>query len=167
MTTKILPLFLVLVLITSCSSTKKTYSVKPSSKKTPVATKRTNNTSAANTKLLKTFKKYEGTPYKFGGNTTKGIDCSGFVCAVYKEVYKKQIPRTTTLLKKYGTKVALNKLKPGDLVFYRPNNTYNHVGVYIGNGYVAHSTSSKGVIKTKLSNSYWKKYYVFSRRVNI
>lgn len=113
--------------------------------------------------LTSVYEKYKGIPYLYGGTDSLGFDCSGFVGKVYSEVYNVKLPRTTKLLWSYGSKVSERKI--GDLVFFSPTETYNHVGIYIGNGRFIHSSSSKGIIKTKLSSAYWKSSYVMTRRV--
>lgn len=93
-------------------------------------------------------KKWIGTKYVWGGNSlTKGIDCSGFVQQVYKH-FGYSTPRVSRDMAKKYTKISIDELKPGDLIFYGKvsTNYINHVGIYIGNGKVIHSsTNYKGV----------------------
>lgn len=93
-------------------------------------------------------KKWIGTKYVWGGNSlTKGIDCSGFVQQVYKH-FGYSTPRVSRDMAKKYTKISIDELKPGDLIFYGKvsTNYINHVGIYIGNGQVIHSsTNYKGV----------------------
>ncbi|NRG26720.1 C40 family peptidase [Bacillus circulans] len=122
--------------------------------------------SAASKKSVVTVaKKYIGTPYKYGGTSLKGFDCSGFVGYSYKKVGK-SLPRTTASMYKKGKKVKKSNLKKGDLIFF---NTYkkgaSHVGIYIGSNQFIHSSSSKGVKVDKLSNSYWKTKYYGAKRI--
>jgi cell wall-associated NlpC family hydrolase len=117
------------------------------------------------TKLESQFRYYKGTKYKYGGMDKKGFDCSGFTKIVYKNAFKVNLPRTTKEMSKLGKKVSKKKLKPGDLVFFRPTRRYRHVGIYIGDNAFIHSATSKGVIKTKLDDFYWKKKYRFAKRI--
>ncbi|AYV68347.1 MULTISPECIES: C40 family peptidase [Niallia] len=122
--------------------------------------------SAASKKSVVTVaKKYIGTPYKYGGTSPKGFDCSGFVGYSYKKVGK-SLPRTTASMYKKGKKVKKSNLKKGDLIFFK---TYkkgaSHVGIYIGSNQFIHSSSSKGVKVDKLSNSYWKTKYYGAKRI--
>ncbi|MEZ2717664.1 peptidase P60 [Niallia circulans] len=122
--------------------------------------------SAASKKSVVTIaKKYIGTPYKYGGTSPKGFDCSGFVGYSYKKLGK-SLPRTTASMYKKGKKVKKSNLKKGDLIFFK---TYkkgaSHVGIYIGSNQFIHSSSSKGVKVDKLSNSYWKTKYYGAKRI--
>lgn len=104
-----------------------------------------------------------GTPYEWGGTTPNGFDCSGFI----KYVFAKKgiiIPRTISEIWEYG--IAVKKPGIGDLVFfetYKPGPS--HAGIYLGGGRFIHSGSSKGVTISKLSQSYWSKRYVGSKRI--
>jgi len=141
-------LLIVQILLASCGSAKKT------------TTKISNKT-----KIESQFRYYKGTKYKYGGTDKNGIDCSGFTKTVYKNAFKMELPRTTKEMSKLGRKVSKKKLKPGDLVFFRPSRRYQHVGIYIGENAFIHSSTSKGVIKSKLDNVYWKKKYTFAKRL--
>ena len=117
------------------------------------------------TKLESQFRHYKGTKYKYGGTDKRGFDCSGFTKTVYTNAFKVTLPRTTKEMSKLGKKVSKNNLKPGDLVFFRPSRKYDHVGIYIGENTFIHSSTSKGVIKSKLDGIYWKKKYRFAKRI--
>ncbi len=89
-------------------------------------------------------KKWIGTKYVWGGNSlTKGIDCSGFVKKVYAQ-FGYTTPRVSRDMAKKYTKISIDELKPGDLIFYGrvKDNYINHVGIYIGNGKVIHSSTN-------------------------
>ncbi len=116
-------------------------------------------------KLESQFRYYKGTKYKYGGTDKNGFDCSGFTQKVYKNAFKIDLPRTAKEMSKLGKKISKTKLKPGDLVFFKPSRTYRHVGIYIGDNSFIHSSTSKGVIKTRLDNVYWKKKYKFAKRI--
>lgn len=101
-----------------------------------------------------------GTKYKYGGLTKGGVDCSGFCNLLYNNVYKKQLPRNTKDISKTIKKVAKDKLKEGDLVFFNISSKKNsHVGLYLINNYFVHASTSKGVIISNLTNPYYKKAY--------
>lgn len=124
------------------------------------------NTSTIRQNIVADAKKLLGIPYVWGGTTTKGFDCSGFVQYVLKQ-NGISMPRTTTEQYQIGTYVTKSALQPGDLVFLQ--NTYragiSHVGIYIGDGKMIHASSSKGVVTSDLSSSYYTQHYYGSRRV--
>jgi len=115
--------------------------------------------------VVKTAERYLKTPYKFGGETPKGFDCSGFVMFVYDK-HGKKLPRSADIQFREGKKVARKSLKPGDLVFF---NTYasgvSHVGIYSGAGKFIHVSSSRGVMVSRLDEPYWKPRYLGARRI--
>ena len=113
-----------------------------------------------NVALYSFIDRWTGTPYKYGGISKSGVDCSGFCNVLYKEVYKKQLPRTTKEIVKQLNKVNKNKLTEGNLVFFNIQGKKNsHVGVYLMNSKFVHASSSKGVIISSLENPYYKKAY--------
>ncbi len=115
-------------------------------------------------------KQYLGTPYVWGGtNLDTGVDCSGFVYAVYKN-FGVTLNRTSSSMASNGVVVSKSQLMPGDLVFFDSSGSNNgdisHVGIYIGNGqYIHSSTSKRGVIISNLNNAYGTSTYVTARRV--
>lgn len=108
------------------------------------------------------YNNWKGTRYRLGGTTKAGIDCSAFVREVMSRAFNKNMPRSTAEQRYVGRSISKSDLRPGDLVFFRKN---NHVGVYIGNGKFVHSSSSRGVTTSSLSESYWSRTYTQSRRV--
>lgn len=105
-----------------------------------------------------------GTPYKWGGSSKDGVDCSAFVKNVYEDAFAYELPRVTETQVQEGVKVPRDQIRPGDLVFFHPENEYNHVGVYLGDGTFAHASSNDGVTKADMETSYWKRYYWTARR---
>ena len=116
-------------------------------------------------KLEAHYKKYKATPYKYGGTSIKGFDCSGFVQFTYKHLFKLNLPRTTGLMLKEGRAVKKNKLRIGDLVLFRTSKRYRHVGIFMGDNLFMHVSTKKGLMKSSLSNPYWLKHYLTSRRI--
>lgn len=117
-------------------------------------------------RLINTAKKYIGVPYKWGGTTPKGFDCSGFVQYVYN-AHGITIPRTSsTQYYELKHKVSKSDLQPGDLVFFNTSGKgVSHVGMYIGDGQFIHSASSKGIVIADLFTNYWMNLYLGARRV--
>lgn len=114
--------------------------------------------------LLEQHQRWAGTPYRIGGTTDRGIDCSALVRNVFRDTFDVELPRTTYDQVHEGRPIDRQELQAGDLVFFRPPGRYNHVGIYVGNGYFLHASTSKGVIISRLDNSYWQRYYWQSRR---
>ena len=109
-----------------------------------------------------------GKPYVWGAEGPNSFDCSGLVYYVYKNAAGKTLPRTAAA--QYGVGVAVSKsnLQPGDLIFSSTDGSgrVTHVAIYVGNGQMIHAPrTGKNVEKVSISNSYWTKTYVGSRRV--
>lgn len=100
-----------------------------------------------------------GTPYKYGGNTKEGIDCSGFVNAVYLSIYKIQLKRSATEIVNQCNIIDKKELKEGDLVFFDISGKNSHIGIYLVNNKFIHASSSKGVMISDLNQTYWIKYW--------
>lgn len=100
-----------------------------------------------------------GVPYRYSGLSRRGIDCSGFTCLVFQNVYSRKIPRSTSGLEKATQSISRSKLKTGDLVFFATGRTkkISHVGIYLKEGYFAHASTSKGVIISHLDEKYYKR----------
>ena len=114
-------------------------------------------------------KQYLGVPYKWGGTTPSGFDCSGFVYYVYRSMGI-NISRTIATMNSQGTKVSKSDLQPGDIVIFQ--NTYksglSHVGIYVGDGKFIHAPSSGKVVSYAdlYSNYYIEHYYGAVRYTN-
>ena len=121
--------------------------------------------SGKGTGLDKIVKPWLGTPYLWGGNQKQiGTDCSGYVQSVMKEWSGMLLPRTSGQMYASGKNVDKEDLKPGDLVFFGPGWSVNHVGIYTGNNFFTHSSSSNGVEYRSLSSSYWDGRYQGAKR---
>jgi len=102
-----------------------------------------------------------GTPYKFGGNTLKGTDCSGFVLSVYEAVFNIKLPRQSAQQHKDAKLVTEKKLVPGDLYFFEINGKgVSHVGMHLTDDYFVHASTQKGVIVSRLKEAYYAKSHV-------
>lgn len=113
--------------------------------------------------------KWLGVPYKYGGNTAKGIDCSGLVVKIYDSVYNKKLYRSSAdILDKNCKRISKSKLRAGDLVFFatgKNKKRVNHVGIYFKEGKFIHSSTSKGVIVSSLHDNYYVRTYISAGRV--
>lgn len=118
--------------------------------------------------LKKQLKQWQGTPYRLGGDSLKGIDCSGFVQRTFNDKFDIALPRTTIAQTSQGVKIAKENLQPGDLVFFKTNwrgGSGLHVGIYNGNNQFIHASTSKGVMRSSLNDRYWKQHYYQARRL--
>jgi lipoprotein Spr len=99
-------------------------------------------------------------PYRWGGNSKKGIDCSAFVKKLYESVHEKNIPRTSRDQYKAVTKVKREDLMTGDLLFFKSKRGVWHVGYYMFDSLFAHSSvGQKGVGIGSLKNSAYSKMW--------
>ena len=109
-----------------------------------------------------------GVPYRGGGNSKRGVDCSGLTSAIYKKVYRKNLERNSEdQRKKDCRKVKKSKLKEGDLVFFhngRKKKRATHVGIYLKNRKFIHASTSQGVIISRLDEDYWDKHWLSGGR---
>ena len=108
---------------------------------------------------------WKGVPYRYGGLSPHGVDCSGFVYLTFLSRLGMEVPRTTTELLQSGEKVKRDEIQVGDLVFFRTGPGNRHVGIYMGNGDFLHASSSQGVMTSSLSNPYWRQRYWQARRL--
>lgn len=106
-----------------------------------------------------------GTPYRMGGMNRRGVDCSGLVVILYSGLFDLRLPRTTTALMQTGQGVKKNDLAAGDLVFFRPGSKIHHVGIYLGADEFVHSSTSQGVIVSRINDDFWQRCYLMGRRV--
>jgi cell wall-associated NlpC family hydrolase len=107
--------------------------------------------------------RFLGVPYVFGGTSTAGFDCSGFVQHVFA-MLGIGLPRTADAQYDAG-RPAVGGPHPGDLVFFDTYGGVSHVGIYLGKGKFVHASSSHGVMVSQLSDSYWAARYVGAKRL--
>lgn len=109
------------------------------------------------------------TPYRYGGNTPEsGFDCSGFVRHVYKQTLGMSLPRTSREISRQGSALSQSHLQPGDLVFYNTlNQSYSHVGIYLGEGKFVHSPRAGSSVRIEnMNEKYWATRYNGARRLS-
>lgn len=115
--------------------------------------------------VVERAEQYLGTPYRSGGTTTNGVDCSGLTFAVYRAIGVK-LPRSSDEQVRVGEPVSRDHLAPGDLIFFGSNSNISHVGIYAGDGEFIHaSTRSRSVRFDRLDTKYFQDRYVAARRV--
>lgn len=117
--------------------------------------------------LVETAEQFLGTPYRFGGDTERGMDCSGMVHRVVREAWGKALPRNSAEMSNLGMPVSRGELEAGDLVFFATSGgrRISHVGIYGGDGRFIHSSTTQGVEWNTLEEGYWRRHLVCARRV--
>jgi cell wall-associated NlpC family hydrolase len=111
-------------------------------------------------KIIITARRQIGVPYKMGGVTSRGFDCSGFTMFVYKK-NGLRLPRTAAQQYRYGRNIALRSAQPGDLLFFDTNGAkVSHVAIYLGHGSFIHAPSKGSTVRIdSVKNPYWKTHY--------
>ncbi len=123
-------------------------------------------TGRENAALIREVSNWMGVPFRLGGSTRSGADCSGFIWAVYRNVYNENLPRTTEAMVNETRRVRRRNLREGDLVFFRlRRRKISHAGIYLGNGYFAHATTSRGVMVNSLDEPYYRRRFSRGGRV--
>ena len=118
-------------------------------------------------KVLMEIIKYLDTPYKYGGNSLDGIDCSAFTQNIYKSVLSINLERSARLQFKQGIEIDdKNDLKFGDLVFFNTRKRVKpgHVGIYIQDNLFVHASSKRGVTISSIDHNYYSQRFMGARR---
>jgi cell wall-associated NlpC family hydrolase len=164
MKTLLSALLFVTIILTGCAGTHDSHKTaeyaSPARKRIALS-----NTNKIKRTLYSQFKSWKSVRYKSGGLSKRGVDCSGFVYLTFINRFGIELPRTTALQARAGSRVAKNKLKAGDLVFFKTGVKVRHVGIYIEDSKFIHASTSKGVTISSLNNNYWSKKYWKSIRV--
>lgn len=117
--------------------------------------------------IVRFARSFVGTPYRSGGTSRNGVDCSGLIVAVYRE-FDIRMPRTSLDQSRVGERVDRSKIKPADLVFFKTSRSrpVSHVGIYVGDGKFIHaSTSAHKVRIDRLNDDYFRHRFKGARRV--
>jgi cell wall-associated NlpC family hydrolase len=115
--------------------------------------------------LLAEYSEWKGTDYRLGGLARDGIDCSGLVYVIFRSGLGVELPRTTGGQMRAGRHVPANRLRSGDLLFFRTSSGSTHVGIYAGKNSFIHASCKKGVTMSSLENEYWRSRLVEARRI--
>lgn len=119
-----------------------------------------------NVKVYDIIDHWLGTPYRYAGNTLKGVDCSGFIKVIYRNAFDILLEGSSADIYKNSTPVAKDELREGDLVFFKiRRNAISHVGIYIGDNKFAHASLSLGVTINDLDEPYYKQRFYKGARV--
>ena len=115
-------------------------------------------------RLIVASQDWLGTPYSWGGTSSSGVDCSGFVRSVFQKAGI-SLPRTSSEQAEIGRKIPVSEVEPGDLLFFNTTGEgVSHVGMSIGGPHFVHASSSRGVIVSSLEESYYRERFLFARR---
>ena len=144
----------------------------PERRDVPVETAVKSETGQKADRVISTARTFIGTPYKYGGTTRSGMDCSGLLINSFNAV-KVNLPRSSEAQSKVGTEIKLNELQPGDLVFFATGDKkkqITHVGLVTDvksrdNVKFIHASSKLGVVETNLFAEYYQKRFRVARRV--
>ena len=152
---KALSTLLLLLALGACASTPPS----PPSPDRPAVAKALSDRAAAHAS------KMVGRPYRYGGASPAGFDCSGLVHYSYRQAGVK-LPRATEAQLAAARRIKLAQLRPGDLLFFnQEGKRFGHVGLYLGNGRFVHAPSSGKTVRTdRLDSPYWKKHLTEARR---
>ncbi|APG61064.1 C40 family peptidase [Christiangramia salexigens] len=121
--------------------------------------------------IIDKAREFEGTKYKYGGTDKRGMDCSGLIYVSFLEEGV-SLPRTSRAMSLEGKRLYLREVAPGDLLFFETSKNrkvINHVGLVVevrqDDIYFIHSSTSRGVITSSLSETYWRENFVMARRL--
>lgn len=187
---RILPYIFVISLLVSCGSSRKTISTDKERKISVAAANNARlgttvderkksveprtNTTTGNTQadqIINTALSFSGVRYKFGGTTTKGMDCSGLLYVSFGE-HNVQLPRTSFHMAEEGHRITVKNVEKGDLLFFktsRGSKRINHVGMVVGtdNDEITfiHASTSRGVTVSSLRDGFWNQAFVKATRI--
>jgi len=123
------------------------------------------NITSVRRQLQNAHREWKGTPYRFGGETSSGIDCSAFTQQVFRDFFNKDLPRHTRSQLQEGTGIRRRSIKTGDLIFFKTGRRSLHVGISMGDGEFLHASVTSGVMISNIGESYWATRFLGARRV--
>ena len=155
------------ILITSCSSPEPKPTVVSTPSKAEVVTQKqtprrtVTKSNKTGNKLVSVAESVLGSPYKYGGSSPKGFDCSGLVYYSHNKLGI-SVPRTTRQQARHASNLSLSEIEPGDVLFFKIyGNQISHVGIYTGNNQFIHAPKSgKFVSHANINEPYWKERLV-------
>lgn len=118
-----------------------------------------------NLRLFEFIDDWYGTPYRYGGTTKKGIDCSAFSQYLFTDVYGITLPRTAREQYNLTNRISRTELREGDLLFFNTRGGVSHVGVYLQNNKFVHASTSGGVMISDIFESYWVRRFIGVGRI--
>ncbi len=123
--------------------------------------------STKNKNLIETVAGWLGTPYRYGRSSKRGVDCSGFVTSIYRDVYGIKLSRSSQAMFGDVKRIKRENLRTGDLVFFKrsPKQPIFHVGIYLKNDKFIHAATSSGVMVSSLKEPFFRRNYYAAGRV--
>ena len=137
----------------------------PSITPTPLVPEALTGAGSDEDRIRKIAEAYLGVPYRFGGQTRSGMDCSGFIRQIFQEAHGMSLPHNSARIYRLGRPVSRADLKVGDVVFFKRLGYIDHGGIYMGKNYFIHSSSSVGVAYSALNAPYFGSHYAGARRL--
>lgn len=115
--------------------------------------------------LMQAYRDWKGTPYRWGGASESGVDCSMFINIVFADYFGMDLPTHTRTQLNAGEGVRRTAIRTGDLIFFRTGRKRLHVGIMLDREEFMHASTSQGVTISELSREYWANRYLAARRV--
>ena len=157
---KIWASLLLLIIVPTACAKPPVYSTPPDFTQNPLAQPQT-----VVELLYQQYAQWRGVPYRKGGLSRRGVDCSGLVFLTYRDKFGIALPRTTRLQARSGQRVSQKRLAAGDLLFFRTGFSGQHVGIYIEERQFLHVSASTGVTLSSINDRYWRRRYMKAVRI--
>ncbi|MDX1636739.1 MAG: NlpC/P60 family protein [Balneolaceae bacterium] len=154
------------LLLTACGISQRT--VRPAggtASPSPPAAYAVNRYDAARVSLMQAYRDWKGTPYRLGGRSASGVDCSSFVSIIFDEYFGIDLPYHTRRQLNKGQSIRRRSIRTGDLVFFKTGRRTFHVGIMVRGGEFLHASTSEGVTLSNIHDQYWSSRYLGARRV--
>lgn len=157
----------VLILLASCGGHRKAVKPSPDTSYEELQPDFTSGKDLPGERIVSQARRWLGTPYRYGGETRQGTDCSGMVMVLYRDVAGIKIPRNSGKQQEFCKLIQRSELNPGDLVFFSSSRKgrVSHVGIYAGRDKFIHASSSQGVIISSLEEDYYRRHFHSAGRV--
>lgn len=131
----------------------------------PVAAMSVSSVNRTKASLLQAYRDWKGTPYRLGGASESGVDCSMFINIVFADYFDMDLPTNTRTQLNVGEGVRRAGIRTGDLIFFRTGRGTLHVGIMLDQKEFLHASTSRGVTISELSKQYWANRYLAARRI--